>query len=124
MSIKVRTKLQSRNRRRKHIRKKVRGTPERPRLAIFRSLKHIHAQIYDDISQRSLVQVSDLSPEIRDKIKPKTTKEEKSTLVGELVARKALDQDIKKVVFDRGGYQYHGRVKALAEAARKAGLEF
>eukprot|EP01156_Anaeramoeba_ignava_P006774 Anaeramoba_ignava/a349523_12.p5 GENE.a349523_12~~a349523_12.p5 ORF type:complete len:124 (-),score=15.56 a349523_12:185-556(-) len=117
-------KIQSRDRRRKQIRKKIFGTTEKPRLAIFRSLNHIYAQIIDDATQKSILTVSDLSKEVRAELNEKSTKTDKSKIVGKIVAQKALENDIKTVVFDRGGYRYHGRVKTLAESAREAGLKF
>ncbi len=105
------------------VRKKISGTAERPRLNVFRSLKHIYAQIIDDDRGITLVSASTLSPELRGQLKSGSNKEA-AAAVGRLVAQKALERGIKKVVFDRGGYIYHGRVKALAEAAREAGLEF
>ncbi len=113
----------ARQRRHFRVRKKIVGTPLRPRLSVFRSLKHIYAQIIDDSTGSTLVSASNLSPEIVNRTKQKT-KVEKAGLVGSLVAQKALRKGIKQVVFDRGGYKYHGRVKALAESARQAGLEF
>jgi large subunit ribosomal protein L18 len=107
------------------IRQKIRGTPERPRLCVFKSLKHIYAQIIDDTpleGSRTLVSASTLDPEIRGKIKSDNV--EAARLVGQVLAQRALAKGIKKVVFDRGGYPYHGKVRALAEAAREGGLEF
>lgn len=107
------------------IRQKIRGTPERPRLCVFKSLRHIYAQIIDDTPRegsRTLVSASTLDPEIRDKIKSDNV--EAARLVGQILAQRALAKGIKKVVFDRGGYPYHGKVRALAEAAREGGLEF
>ncbi len=124
MGIKDDDKQLKRLRRKRHIGKIVRGTVERPRLAVYRSLSHIYAQLIDDQEGKTLLAVSDLSPEIKAKIKKDATKRVKSGLVGELIAQKALEKKIKKVVFDRGGFKYHGRIKALAEAARNAGLEF
>ena len=99
------------------VRKKISGTSERPRVAVFRSTQHIYAQIIDDSMNKTLVSESDL--------KVKTgNKSEKATSVGENLAKKALAQKIGKVVFDRGGFLYHGRVKALAEGLRKGGLDF
>ena len=112
-----------RRRRHRRVRKKVVGTPEQPRLNVFRSLKHIYAQIIDDSRGHTLVAASTLDPELRPKLNG-LKKTEQARLVGELVARRALERGLKKVVFDRGGYLYHGRVKALAEAARKVGLDF
>jgi len=124
MGIKDDDKQLKRLRRKRHIGKIVRGTVERPRLAVYRSLSHIYAQLIDDQEGKTLLAVSDLSPEIKAKIKKDATKRVKSGLVGELIAQKALEKKIKKVVFDRGGFKYHGRIKALAEAARNGGLEF
>jgi len=114
----------ARLRRKKRVRKKVYGTSERPRLVVYRSLRHIYAQIVNDEEHRTLLTVSDLSPEVRSQIKEGMKKVDKSVLVGEVVAKRALEKGIARVVFDRNGYRYHGRVKALADAARKGGLEF
>ncbi len=103
------------------IRHRISGTPERPRLCVFRSNKHIYAQLIDDTTSRVLTAASTLAPELRDKkLKPV----EVSAEVGKLLAQKAQALGVKKVVFDRAGYRYHGRVKALAEGARQGGLEF
>lgn len=99
------------------------GTPERPRLNVFRSHKHIYAQVIDDSIGHTLVAASTIDIELKGAVGDQG-KTEQAELVGKLVAERALDAGIKQVVFDRGGYQYHGRVKALAEAAREAGLEF
>jgi large subunit ribosomal protein L18 len=109
---------------RKRVRSKIFGTPERPRLSVYRSLKHIYAQIIDDTKGHTLIAMSSLSKEIRDKVKEAKTKTEVSRIVGLALAKKALEKGITKVVFDRNGYKYHGRVKALAEAAREGGLIF
>ncbi len=101
------------------LRQTIKGTPERPRLNVFRSNKQIYAQIIDDVNQVTLAQAN--SREIKD---INGSNIEGASKVGELVAQKAIEKGVKVVVFDRGGYLYHGRVKALAEAARKAGLEF
>ncbi|MCD6168963.1 MAG: 50S ribosomal protein L18 [Candidatus Latescibacteria bacterium] len=114
----------NRERRHRHIRKKVIGTAQRPRLVVYRSLKHIYAQLVDDISQKSLLGVSTLTPQVREKIGPTKGKCEKSKEVGRFLAIMAKAKGIEKVVFDRAGYLYHGRVKALAEGAREKGLEF
>ena len=126
MGITDRSKLrrQARKRRHRRVRKKVVGSPERPRLAVFRSLKHIYAQLIDDSTGRSLLGVSSLSPEIRGRVKELGSKCAVSRAVGLLLAQKARERGVTKVVFDRGGYLYHGRVKALAEGAREGGLEF
>ena len=113
----------ARLRRHSRVRAKVRGTTSRPRLCVFRSLNHIYAQVIDDSQGHTLAHVSTLDPEIRDKLAGKA-KTGEAELVGSLVAKRALDMGIAQVVFDRGGYKYHGRVKALAEAAREEGLKF
>jgi len=113
----------ARLRRHNRVRAKVKGTSSRPRLCVFRSLNHIYAQIIDDSLGHTLTHASILDPEIKDKAVGKT-KRDKAGLVGSLVAERALNEGITQVVFDRGGYKYHGRVKALAEAAREAGLKF
>ena len=120
---KAKIRLETRKARHERIRKRVAGTSEHPRLCVRRSLNHIYAQIVDDQNGRSLLQVSSLAPEIR-KLAEEKAKTDISKEVGRLVARQALEKGIKSVVFDRGGYLYHGRVKAVAEAAREAGLEF
>ena len=113
----------ARGRRHVHVRKYVSGTPERPRLNVFRSLEHVYAQVIDDSVGSTLASSSTIDREIRDQVVglPKT---DQARVVGKLVAERAIAKGIKKVVFDRGGYKYHGRVKALAEAAREVGLEF
>lgn len=109
--------------RKKRVRSRIEGTVERPRLNVFRSLKHIYAQAIVDTTRRTLVSASTLSPELRENLK-KTGNVEAAKKVGELIAKKCLEKGIQKVVFDRNGYLYHGRVKALAEAARASGLNF
>jgi large subunit ribosomal protein L18 len=120
---KAEIRLETRKARHERIRKKIAGTAARPRLCVRRSLNHIYAQIIDDASGKSLVQVSSLSPDLKassgEKNKVETSKE-----LGKMIAKKAQEQGIKSVVFDRGGYLYTGRVKAVADAAREAGLEF
>jgi large subunit ribosomal protein L18 len=105
------------------IRRVIKGTAERPRLAVFRSLNHVYAQLIDDAAGRTLVAVDSRSPEFRQRL-TKGANIAAAKVVGELVAGKAKERGITRAVFDRGGYQYHGRVKALAEAARAAGLKF
>lgn len=117
------SKLERRKIRRLRVRRRVRGTAERPRLSVSRSLKHIYAQLVDDDSGRTLVFVGSLSREFRERLK-KGGNVAAARLVGELVAQKARGRGIEQVVFDRGPYQFHGRVKALAEAARAGGLSF
>lgn len=110
-------KAERRRRRHRRVRKKVEGTPDRPRLYVFRSNKHIYAQVIDDWSQRTLMSCSSLSPEVRSQIRSGATVEG-AAKVGELVGKKCVENGITAVVFDRGGYRFHGRVKALAEAVR------
>jgi large subunit ribosomal protein L18 len=111
------TREQQRYRRHLRVRKRVMGTAERPRLVVFRSLKHISAQLVDDVARRTIATVTSTTLE-------SGKKTEKSTAVGKLIAAKAKDAGITKVVFDRAGYKYHGRVKAVADGAREGGLEF
>ncbi len=113
-----------RERRRKHIRKKLYGTAERPRLCIYRSLNNTYAQLVDDASGRVIISASTLSPDIADKLKEIKGKCEAAFEVGKLLAKRAKGINITEVVFDRSGYLYHGRVKALAEGSRQGGLEF
>jgi len=117
-------KYEARLRRKKRVRKKVKGNPERPRLSVFKTSKHIYAQIIDDITGKTLVAASSLSPDLRDRIGKNGGNIEGAKAVGISIAKKAMDKGIKKVVFDRNGFIYHGRVKALADAAREGGLEF
>lgn len=110
--------------RRKHrVRKKVKGSTERPRLNVFRSNKHIYAQVIDDSTGRTFVAVSTLSPEVRGVVKY-TGNIEAAKQVGVIMAQKCLEKQITKVVFDRNGFLFHGRVKALAQSARESGLQF
>ncbi|MBP8973613.1 MAG: 50S ribosomal protein L18 [Anaerolineae bacterium] len=113
----------ARQRRHRRVRARVAGTPERPRLNVFRSLGNIYAQVIDDVAGRTLVSASTIDRELRGQLEGKS-KTDAAKLVGELVAQRAQAAGIKQVVFDRGGYRYHGRVKALADGARAAGLEF
>jgi len=121
--IKKETRHNERVRRHLRIKERTRGTIQRPRISVFMSLKHIYAQIVDDERGHTLVSVSTLNREIKDKLKS-TKNRESAKLVGSLLAQRALAKNIKKVVFDRSGYLYHGRIKALAESARSEGLEF
>jgi large subunit ribosomal protein L18 len=120
---KTKTPVAARKRRHLRLRRKISGVPQRPRLAVFRSLNHIYVQVIDDSSGHTLAAASDLEADLRGRCDDKR-KTEVAGLVGEAIARKAAEKDIKAVVFDRGGSKYHGRVKALAEAARKGGLSF
>ncbi|MCX7667642.1 MAG: 50S ribosomal protein L18 [Atribacterota bacterium] len=117
----VKEKKALRERRHRRIRKKIKGTAERPRLCVFRSLRHIYAQLVDDEQGYTLLGVSSLAPELRGLTGTKT---EIARAVGALLGKKAVEKGIKTVVFDRGGYKYHGRVQALADGAREAGLVF
>jgi large subunit ribosomal protein L18 len=114
----------SRQRAKIKIRKKISGTSEKPRLSVYRSLDNIYAQIIDDTTGNTLVAISSLNKEAKADLKSVKGKINKSKLIGNLVAKKALEKDIKNVVFDRNGFRYHGRVKALAEGAREGGLVF
>ncbi len=115
-------KTSGRTKRHRRVRKKIRGTRERPRLVAFRSLRHVYAQLVDDDAGRTVCAASSLDPNLKGKVAGGNVDGAKT--VGEEVGRKALAQTIKTVVFDKGGYKYHGRVKALAEGAREAGLKF
>ena len=117
-------KTDARLKRKMRIRKKIRGTSERPRLSIFKTSKHIYVQIIDDIVSRTLVEASSLSKEIRSKVEKKSGNKQGAAVVGEFIAKRALERNIKKVVFDRNGFLYHGRIKSLAESALEHGLEF
>jgi len=119
----IKKKVQNRLRRKRRVRKRVVGTPERPRLTVFRSHKNIYAQIIDDSVGRTLVAASSVQKPARQET-PIGGNKAAASLVGRMLAEKAVKAGIKKVVFDRNGYPYHGRLKELAEAARKAGLEF
>lgn len=109
--------------RHQRVRRRVTGTAERPRLAVYRSNQHIYAQVIDDTQHHTLVAASTLDPDIRADLE-NSSNCDASSQVGKLLAERTLAKGIKQVVFDRGGNLYHGRVKALAEAAREAGLEF
>ncbi len=113
----------ARSKRKKRVRSKIKGTPEQPRLNVFRSLRHIYAQAIVDTEGRTLASASTLSPELKGSLRY-SGNVEAAKKVGELIAKKCLEKGIQKVVFDRNGYLYHGRVKALAEAARVNGLIF
>tara|TARA_Y100000589_G_scaffold132495_1_gene126355 strand:- start:23889 stop:24245 length:357 start_codon:yes stop_codon:yes gene_type:complete len=115
------TKLQRRAKIKKRIRKVVKGTPERPRLSVYRSNKEIYAQIIDDVNGKTLVSASSRDKDIASS---KGTKSEIAALVGKAIAEKAVKAGISKISFDRNGYLYHGRVKALADGAREGGLDF
>jgi large subunit ribosomal protein L18 len=120
---KAKARRLARQRRHQRVRRRMMGTAERPRLCVFRSLKHIESQIIDDTQGHTLVAASTRDPAVREQLGDKD-KAAQAAVVGEVLAERAVAAGIKRVVFDRGGYQYHGRVKSLAEAARKGGLEF
>ena len=111
-------KIESRNKRKMHIRKNLSGTAEKPRLTVYRSSRYIYAQLIDDVNSKTLVSASDT------RITSKVAPVEKAKLVGQAIASLALKKDITKIVFDRNGFKYHGRVKSLAEALRESGLIF
>jgi large subunit ribosomal protein L18 len=117
------TRRAARRRRHERVRRKISGTESVPRLSVFRSLKHIYAQIIDDTVGTTLVSASTLDADVRDQVAG-LNKTEQAKAVGKRLAEKALSSGVTQVVFDRGGYLYHGRVKALADASREAGLEF
>ena len=119
----VKAKIKARLARKNRVRKQVSGTPERPRLTVYKSVKHIYVQIVDDTTGQTLAAASSMGRDVRDDLK-KTATVEAARIVGLAIGRKALSRDITKVVFDRNGYPYHGKVKALADAAREAGLQF
>ncbi|RPH75332.1 50S ribosomal protein L18 [bacterium] len=113
----------ARKHRHDRVRAKIAGTPERPRLNVYRSLGNIYAQIIDDVAGHTLASASTIDRELRGQVEGKN-KSDAAKLVGALVAKRAQEVGVKQVVFDRGGYRFHGRVKALADGAREAGLEF
>lgn len=113
----------ARKRRHQRIRMRISGTPERPRLNIFRSLGHIYAQVIDDVAGHTLVSASTIDKKLAPNLAGKTKKEQ-ATLVGKALAERAIEAGVTEVVFDRGGYLYHGRVQALADGAREGGLKF
>ena len=123
MASRTNPRQQARLKRKKRIRKKISGSPERPRLSVFRSSKHIYAQLIDDDNGVTLVAISTLRPDVRQQEKVKG-KIEEAKRVGKMIADEAKAKGITEVVFDRNGFLYHGRVRALATAAREAGLEF
>ena len=118
------SRAETRLRRKKRVRKKIRGTTERPRLCVFRSSKHIYVQIIDDTAGKTILGLSSLSKELAPEIGKSAGNKKGAAVVGAAVANVALKKNIKRVVFDRNGFLYHGRLKALSEAAREHGLEF
>ncbi len=121
--IKKQSRSEVRTKKHLKVRKRISGTPERPRLAVFRSNNHMYVQVIDDVAGNTLVSASTLQGEVKEGLE-KTNNIDAAAKLGTVIAKRALDKGIKTVVFDRGGYVYHGKVKALAEAAREAGLEF
>ena len=121
--IKKQPRNELRKRRHRRVRSKISGTPERPRLNVFRSSRHIYAQVIDDQDGRTLVAVSSLDPTLKEELAGGANRDA-AKKVGEALAERALDKGITEVVFDRGGYLFHGRVKALADGAREKGLKF
>jgi large subunit ribosomal protein L18 len=114
----------ARLRRKKHIRKVVSGTKECPRLVVYRSLRNIYAQLVDDVGMVTLTGISSLSPSLKEELSKVKTPIERGEIIGQTVAKMAKKRKVKRVVFDRNGFPYHGQVKAVAEGARKGGLEF
>jgi len=117
-------KMSARLRTKKHIRKKISGTPDKPRLVVFKSSRHIYAQLVDDTSQRTITGVSSLNKALSAELGKAKSKQEKAKVIGKGIADKAKELKFKSVVFDRNGYLYHGRIKAVAEGAREGGLKF
>jgi large subunit ribosomal protein L18 len=115
---------EARLRRKRRVRKKIKGSPERPRLCIFRSARHIYAQIIDDTTSKTLAEASSVSKDLRSGISKDSGNQKGAAMVGAAIARLAKEKGIMKVVFDRNGFLFHGRVKALSDAAREGGLEF
>ncbi len=124
VSKRMRQKRERRERAHKRVRSRVQGTTERPRLSVYKSLRFIYAQVIDDSRGTTLVAAASADPAVRGQLAKSTSSQEAAKLVGQLVAERARERGIEKVVFDRGGYIYHGNVKALAEAAREKGLQF
>ena len=124
MRIKYRKALSPRKRRHVRVRAKVSGSPQRPRLNVFRSSAHMYAQVIDDLAGHTLVAASDMDEDVKKLIGDKATKTERAKAVGSVIAERARAAGVSSVVFDRGGFLYHGRIKAVAEGAREGGLEF
>ena len=124
MRLKYRKPLSARKRRHVRVRAKVKGTPARPRLNVFRSSAHIYVQVIDDLAGNTLVQANALEEVVRERAGEGATKTARSKAVGEVIAERAKEAGIEAVVFDRGGFLYHGRIKAVADGAREGGLKF
>jgi len=123
MTLNIKNKVEARERRHRRVRKNISGTAQRPRLSVFRSNKHIYAQLIDDTTGKTLTTTSSLDQEYRQQNK-KGSNSQAAATIGAALAKRAVSLNIKEVVFDRNGYLYHGRIKALADAARQAGLIF
>ena len=117
-------RYEGRVKRQKRARLTISGTPEKPRLSVYRSLNHLYAQLIDDLNGKTLLSLSTVSPELKDKVKNNAGNVKGASILGEAVAELCKKNNVSKVVFDKAGNAYHGRVKALAEAARKGGLKF
>ncbi len=124
MPDKILKKKETKERRHKHILKRVRGSESRPRLIVYRSNKHIYAQMVDDVKQQTLFSASTLSKPVTTEVEKAKSKVEQAKIIGKYIASLAKEKGVQQIVFDRGGYLYHGRVKALAEGAREGGLVF
>lgn len=124
LTKRIKQKRHRRKRAHLRVRNRVKGTQERPRLAVYKSVKHVYAQLIDDRRGHTLAQASSLDPQLREQLDGSGANVDVASRVGRVLAERAKEQGIDKVVFDRGGYVYHGKVKALAEAARESGLEF
>lgn len=120
----VKQKVRRRKRAHQRLRSRVSGTTERPRLAVFKSLKHIYAQVIDDQNGVTLAQASTLDPEVKGKLEAGSGNKAAARLVGETIGARAQEKGLSSVVFDRGGYIYHGKIKEVAEGARSKGLDF
>lgn len=120
----TKNKTENRRRLKRHIRMRITGTPDRPRLTVYRSLRHVYAQVVDDVNGKTLVSISDLSKDAKEDIAGLKGQMSVGKRIGALAAKKALEKNITNVVFDRNGYLYHGVVKAVADGAREAGLKF
>lgn len=124
MSKKTLRRARMRVVRHRRVRKKIQGTSAKPRLSVFRSLKHIYAQVIDDTAGTTLIAMSTETPEVRDRLEVGMNRIAQSKVVGQALGARAKEQGISQIAFDRGGYLYHGRVKALADGVRESGLEF
>jgi large subunit ribosomal protein L18 len=124
MRLKYRKPLSQRKRRHVRVRAKVSGTASRPRLNVFRSSAHIYAQLIDDVQGHTLAAASDLEQEVKDRAGAEAKKQDRAKAVGEVIAERAKSAGVEDVVFDRGGFLYHGRIKAVADGAREGGLKF